>query len=73
MFKVGQLVWCKRENRYSVTDYHVKCKVVRVSDESRDINVQVLDVQVLEGFYKGDVYPVYGGDFEPVYKKAVIV
>ena len=68
MFKVGQLVWCKRENCYSVTDYHVKCKVLRVSDKSRTI-----DVQVLEGFYKGNVYPVDGGDFEPVYKKAVIV
>lgn len=68
MFKVGQLVWCKRKNCYYVTDYHVKCKVVRVSDKSRTI-----DVQVLEGFYKGNVYPVDGGDFEPVYKKAVIV
>ena len=68
MFKVGQLVWCKRENCYSVTDYHVKCKVLRVSDKSRTI-----DVQVLEGFYKGNVYPVDGDDFEPVYKKAVIV
>ena len=68
MFKVGQLVWCKRKNCYYVTDYHVKCKVVRVSDKSRTINVQVL-----EGFYKGNVYPVDGGDFEPVYKKAVIV
>ena len=68
MFKVGQLVWCKRENCYSVTDYHVKCKVLRVSDKSRAI-----DVQVLEGFYKGNVYPVDGGYFEPVYKKAVIV
>ena len=68
MFKVGQLVWCKRKNCYGVTDYHVKCKVVRVSDKSRTI-----DVQVLEGFYKGNVYPVDGNDFEPVYKKAVIV
>ena len=68
MFKVGQLVWCKVKNCYGVTDYHVKCKVVRVSDESRTI-----DVQVLEGFYKGNVYPVDGNDFEPVYKKAVIV
>lgn len=68
MFKVGQLVWCKNRGCYSVTDYHVKCKVVRVSDKNRAINVQVL-----EGFYKGNVYPVDGGDFEPVYKKAVIV
>ena len=68
MFKVGQLVWCKRENCYGVTDYHVKCKVVRASDKSKHISVQVL-----EGFYKGNVYPVDGGDFEPVYKKAVIV
>ena len=68
MFKVGQLVWCKRKNCYSVTDYHVKCKVVRVSNRSNAI-----DVQVLEGAYKGNVYPVDGGDFEPVYKKAVIV
>ena len=68
MFKVGQLVWCKRKNCYSVTDYHVKCKVVRVSNRSNAI-----DAQVLEGFYKGNVYPVDGGDFEPVYKKAVIV
>ena len=68
MFKVGQLVWCKKKSYYGITDYHVKCKVVRVSDKSRTI-----DVQVLEGFYKGNVYPVDGGDFEPVYKKAVIV
>ena len=68
MFKVGQLVWCKKKGYYCVTDYHVKCKVVRVSDKSRAINVQVL-----EGFCKGNVYPVDGGDFEPVYKKAVIV
>ena len=68
MFKVGQLVWCKKKGYYGVTDYHVKCKVVRVSDKSRTI-----DVQVLEGFYKGNVYPVDGNDFEPVYKKAVIV
>ena len=68
MFKVGQLVWCKKKGYYGVTDYHVKCKVVRVSDKSRTI-----DVQVLEGFYKVNVYPVDGGDFEPVYKKAVIV
>lgn len=68
MFKVGQLVWCKRKRCYSVTDYHVKCKVVRTSDKNRIINIQVL-----EGFYKGNVYPVDGGDFEPVYKKAVIV
>ena len=68
MFKVGQLVWCKKKGYYGVTDYHVKCKVVRVSDKSRTI-----DVQVLEGLYKGNVYPVDGGDFEPVYKKAVIV
>ena len=68
MFKVGQLVWCKKKGYYGVTDYHVKCKVVRVSDKSRAISVQVL-----EGAYKGNVYPVYGGDFEPVYKKAVIV
>ena len=68
MFKVGQLVWCKRENCYSVTDYHVKCKVLRASDKSRAISVQVL-----EGVCKGNVYPVDGGYFEPVYKKAVIV
>ena len=68
MFKVGQLVRCRRKRCYYVTDYHVKCKVVRVSDKSRTINVQVL-----EGFCKGNVYPVDGGDFEPVYKKAVIV
>lgn len=68
MFKVGQLVWCKRKNCYSVTAYHVKCKVLRTSDKNK-----VISVQVLEGFYKGNVYPVDGGDFEPVYKKAVIV
>lgn len=68
MFKVGQLVWCKKKGYYGVTDYHVKCKVVRVSDKRRTINVQVL-----EGFCEGNVYPVDGGDFEPVYKKAVIV
>lgn len=68
MFKVGQLVWCKVKNCYSVTDYHVKCKVLRASDKSRAISVQVL-----EGVYKGNVYPVDGGYFEPVYKKAVIV
>lgn len=68
MFKVGQLVWCKRKSCYSVTDYHVKCKILQTFDETKLINVQVL-----EGFYKGNVYPVDGGDFEPVYKKAVIV
>ena len=68
MFKVGQLVWCKKIGYYGVTDYHVKCKVVRASDKSKAISVRVL-----EGAYKGNVYPVDGGDFEPVYKKAVIV
>ena len=68
MFKVGQLVWCKKKGYYGVTDYHVKCKVVRVSNKSKSISVQVL-----EGFCKGNVYPVDGDDFEPVYKKAVIV
>ena len=68
MFKVGQLVWCKVKNCYGVTDYHVKCKVVCASDEEKTIRVQVV-----EGFCKGNVYPVDGGDFEPVYKKAVIV
>lgn len=68
MFKVGQLVWCKVKNCYSVTDYHVKRKILRTSDKSKAISVQVL-----EGFYKGNVYPVDGCDFEPVYKKAVIV
>lgn len=68
MFKVGQLVWCKVKDCYVVTDYHVKCKVVRTSDKSRTIGVQVM-----EGFGKGDAYSVDGGDFELVYKKAVIV
>ena len=68
MFKVGQLVWCKKKGYYGVTDYHVKCKVVRASDKSKAISVQVL-----EGAYKGYVYPVDGGNFEPVYKKEVIV
>lgn len=68
MFKVGQLVWCKVKECYGITDYHVKCKVVRTSDKSRTISVQVM-----EGFGRGDVYTVYASDFEPVYKKAVIV
>ena len=55
MFKVGQLVWCKKKGYYGVTDYHVKCKVVRASDKSKSISVQVL-----EGCYKGNVYPVDG-------------
>ena len=50
MFKVGQLVWCKKKGYYGVTDYHVKCKVVRVSNKSKSISVQVL-----EGFCKGNV------------------
>ena len=41
MFKVGQLVWCKRKNRYGATDYHVKCKVVYTFDEEKTIRVQV--------------------------------
>lgn len=68
MFKVGQLVWCKVINRYGVTDYHVKCKVIRTFGESRTIRVQVV-----EGFGKDNVFTGDGGDFEPVYKKAVIV
>lgn len=68
MFKVGQLVWCKRENCYGVTDYHVKCKILRTFDETKFIRVQVV-----EGFGRGNTYTVDGGDFEPVYKKAVIV
>ena len=68
MFKVGQLVWCKKKNRYGATDYHVKCKVVYTSDEEKNIRVQVV-----EGFGKGNAYTVYADDFEPVYKKAVIV
>ena len=38
MFKVGQLVWCKKKNRYGATDYHVKCKVVYTSDEEKKIS-----------------------------------
>ena len=68
MLKVGQLVWCKRKNRYGATDYHVKCKVVYTFDEEKTIRVQVV-----EGFCKGYAYTVYADDFEPVYKKAVIV
>lgn len=68
MFKVGQLVWCKVKECYGITDYHVKCKVVRTSGKSRTISVQVV-----EGFGKDNVFTVDGGDFEPVYKKAVIV
>lgn len=68
MFKVGQLVWCKRKNCYGATDYHVKCKVVHTSDEEKTIRVQVV-----EGFASGYAYTVYADDFEPVYKKAVIV
>lgn len=68
MFKVGQLVWCKRKNCYGITDYHVKCKVVCASDEEKTIRIQVV-----EGFGKGNAYTVYADDFEPVYKKAVIV
>lgn len=68
MFKVGQLVWCKVKECYGITDYHVKCKVVRTSDKSRTIRVQVV-----EGFGKDNVYTVDSVDFEPVYKKAVIV
>ena len=68
MFKVGQFVWCKVKECCGITDYHVKCKVVRTSDKSRTISVQVM-----EGFGKSNVYSVDGGDFEPVYKKAVIV
>lgn len=64
MFKVGQLVWCKVKECYGVTDYHVKCKVVRTSDKSRTISVQVM-----EGYGKSNVYSVDGGDFEPVYKR----
>lgn len=68
MFKVGQLVWCKVKECYGITDYHVKCKVVRTSNKSRTIRVQVV-----EGFGKDNVYTVDSVDFEPVYKKAVIV
>ena len=68
MFKVGQLVWCKRKNCYGVTDYHVKCKILRTFDETK-----LIRVQVVEGFGRGNAYTVYADDFEPVYKKAVIV
>ena len=34
---------------------------------------KTIRVQVVEGFGRGNAYTVYADDFEPVYKKAVIV
>ena len=43
MFKVGQLVWCKKEHYYGVTDYHVKCEVIRVFEAENTIRVKVAE------------------------------
>lgn len=69
MFKVGQLVWCKRENCYGVTDYHVKCEVIRVFEAENTIRVKVAEGE----WCSGNIYTVDADDFELVYKKAVIV
>jgi len=67
MFKVGQVVWCKKRYQYSVTNYHVKCRVVKTSATC------AIRVRVMEGHYSGNEYPVDGSYFELVQKKAVVV
>lgn len=68
MFKVGQVVWCKTGGLYGVTDYHVRCKVTKAHKA-----MDAIRVQVLEGRYSGNEYPVDGSYFELVQKKAVVV
>lgn len=69
MFKVGQLVWCKKEHYYGVTDYHVKCEVIRVFEAENTIRVKVAEGELCSG----NIYTVDADNFELVYKKAVIV
>lgn len=67
MFKVGQVVWCKTGGLYGVTDYHVRCKVVKTSATC------AIRVRVMEGHYSGNEYSVDGIYFELVQNKAVVV
>lgn len=38
-FKPGDIVWCTRERKYSVTDYHIPCVVGEVYDSDMDVCV----------------------------------
>ena len=67
MLKVGQIVWSKKRGLYYVTDYHVKCRVVRVHRSG------YITVVVVEGKYAGLDYHVEAKNFEPVKKGAVVV
>ena len=62
MFKAGDLVWCKRRDRYSVTDYHVRCRIVDVYDDT------IVVVKVGNNRYW---YTVSAYDFEKVAAKVV--
>lgn len=68
MFKIGQIVWCKRDGIYDITNYHVKCEVT----EAHKMNCAIR-VKVLEGRYSGYTYPVDGNCFELVQNKAVVL
>lgn len=61
MFKVGDLVWCKRRDTYLVTDYHVRCRVVDVFGDR-------IVVEVKNDEY-GYTVPAY--DFEKIVAKVV--
>lgn len=62
MFKVGDPVWCKRRDTYSITDYHVRCRVVDVCDD------MMIVVEVGNSGY-GYTVPAY--DFEKLVAKVV--
>ena len=65
----GDVVKFTLEKYYGVTDYHVKCEVIRVFEAENTIRVKVAEGE----WCSGNIYTVDADDFEPVYKKAVIV
>lgn len=46
MFKKGDIVWCTVKDKYTYTDYHVRCKVIDYS--SRRSKCNSLLVHVIE-------------------------
>lgn len=41
MFKVGDRVWCIKDDMYGITDYHVKCTVTKERNKDGKIRVAV--------------------------------
>lgn len=69
MFKVGQLVWCKTNEQYIQTDYHVKCMVTSTSR----LKQGYIEVRIIEGRYAGNEWDVETVFFEPVQNRAKII